>query len=87
MEIVFDENKRKANVEKHGFDFAHLDLEYFENGLVLQAHSGRFKAIGRFRDGTICVIFAALGTQAISLISMRAASLSERTLYEQYAKT
>jgi hypothetical protein len=38
------------------------------------------KAVGRLLDGTIVVVFVALGTEAFSVISMRPASKSERSL-------
>lgn len=37
-------------------------------------------AIGRLADGTISVVFAYLGSEGISIISMRPASLRERKL-------
>ena len=36
--------------------------------------------IDRLADGTIAVVFAALGTEGVSVISMRPASLKERIL-------
>ena len=84
MEITYDEAKRLGNIAKHGHDFAALDMDFFEEALVAPAHSGRWKAIGMFRDGTLAVVFATLGSEAISLISMRAASRNERKLYEHY---
>lgn len=78
MKIVWDEPKRIKNLAKHGFDFAELTGEFFLSAHVLPAKSGRHMAIGRLRDGTIVVIFAALGTEAISVISMRRASIKER---------
>lgn len=39
-------------------------------------------AVGRLDDGSIAVIFATLGSEAISLISMRPASKAERKLLE-----
>lgn len=83
MLIVWDEPKRKANLAKHGMDFADLDVEFLLGALVIPAKQGRFKAMGRFADGTIAVIFATLGTEAISLISMRPASKQERAFYDQ----
>ncbi|MGQ3671642.1 BrnT family toxin [Xanthobacter sp. TB0136] len=80
MQITWDEPKRLANLAKHGMDFADLDLEFFASSLVIPAKQGRFKAIGRRADGTIVVIFLALGTQALSVISMRRASPKERKL-------
>lgn len=37
-------------------------------------------AIGRLEDGTVVVIYVALGTEALSVISMRAARKNERSL-------
>jgi len=78
-----DEPKRRINLAKHGFDFADLDEEFFLDALVVPAHAGRFKAMGRFADGTIAVAFATLGSEGISIISMRPASRRERRQYEQ----
>lgn len=61
-------------------DFADLDAEFFANALILPAKRGRFMAIAPFRGVTIAVIFAPLGTEAISVVSMRQASKYERTL-------
>lgn len=80
MIIVWDEPKRLANLAKHGMDFAELDIEFFASALVRPAKLGRFQAIGRHADGTIVVIFAILGAEAVSMISMRPASVAERRL-------
>lgn len=80
MKIVWDEPKRKANIAKHGMDFAALTVEFFEEATVIPAKLGRFQAIGRLADGTIVVIFATLGTEAVSVISMRPARKDERNL-------
>lgn len=80
MLILWDQPKRHANLEKHGLDFAELTIEFFEGALVVTAKDGRFKALGRLADGTVAVIFATLGTEALSVISMRPASDKERKL-------
>ncbi|MCG5241896.1 BrnT family toxin [Azospirillum doebereinerae] len=81
MKIVYDPPKRAANLDKHGLDFADLeDGVFFETALVRPAKDGRFMAIGRLADGTISVVFALLGTEGISIISMRPASTKERSL-------
>lgn len=80
MKIIWDEPKRSANMAKHGFDFADLTGEFFFSASVLPAKAGRFMAIGTLEDGTIVVIFATVGTEAISIISMRRASFKERRL-------
>jgi uncharacterized DUF497 family protein len=80
MKIVWDEPKRIANFQKHGLDFADVvDFEW-ETAVIDDTHSNRMKAIGYFADGTAVVIFTALGTEAISIISFRRASARERNL-------
>jgi uncharacterized DUF497 family protein len=83
MRILWDEPKRQRNIEKHGLDFASLEIGFFETALVAPAKSNRLKAINVFSDGTVAAIFATLGSEAISVVSMRPASKYERKLYEQ----
>lgn len=78
--IVWDEPKRQTNLAKHGLDFADLDEEFFLSSLVVPTKENRHMAIGRLADGTIAVVFAVLGTEGVSVISMRPASRKEREL-------
>ncbi|QKK34223.1 BrnT family toxin (plasmid) [Rhizobium indicum] len=80
MKITFDEAKRRTNIEKHGLDFADLDLLFFAGSVVVPAKGGRLMAIGAFLDGVIAVVFVTLGSEAISVISMRKASRKERSI-------
>lgn len=83
MKIVWDDAKRLANLEKHkGYDFVDLTIEFFEAATIVPAKRGRFMAIGEFRGETIiATVFAPLGAEAISIISMRRASRKERRLH------
>ncbi|RWN56809.1 BrnT family toxin [Mesorhizobium sp.] len=81
MKIVWDEPKRLANIEKHGLDFATLDEEFFLTSTIRAAKADRLMAIGRMIDGIVAVIFARLGSEGISIISMRPANPAERRLY------
>ena len=81
--ITWDEPKRQANIAKHGLDFADLTPDFFLGALVVPARDGRWKAIGRLADGTIVVIFATLGREAVSVISMRPASSKERKAHDR----
>jgi uncharacterized DUF497 family protein len=81
MNIVWDEIKRQANLRKHGFDFAVLDVGFFESALIFPAKQGRRQAIGLFVDQMAVVIFFQLGEEGLSVISMRAANRKERVLY------
>jgi len=80
MKIIWDENKRQSNIEKHGLDFADLSMDFFETSLILPAKKNRFMAINVFLDSVATVVFAKLGADAISVISMRPASRKERIL-------
>lgn len=82
MPIVWDEPKRQANIAKHGLDFADLTVSFFLDAQVIETRDRRFMAIGRFADGTIAVVFAALGSQGLSIISMRPAGKKEREFHE-----
>jgi uncharacterized DUF497 family protein len=83
MKIVYDPPKRLANLAKHGLDFADLeDGTFFETALVRPAKLGRFQAIGRFENGVVAVVFALLGSEGLSIISMRPASEKERSLFD-----
>ncbi len=82
MQIVWDETKLVRNLEKHGFDFSALDLDFFKTAVIIPAKSQRMKAINVFNDKVIVVIFYLLGSQGISIISMRPVSRAEREFYE-----
>jgi uncharacterized DUF497 family protein len=80
--IVWDEPKRLANLDKHGFDFTDLTDIFFDNSIIIPAKADRLMAIGHLDDGTIAVIFIRLGAEGVSVISMRNASVKERKLIE-----
>ena len=79
MNIIWDEPKRRANIAKHGYDFADLSLEFFLDAVILPAAHGRQMAVGRIR-GIVTVVFVAMGQEALSVVSMRTASRKERKL-------
>jgi uncharacterized DUF497 family protein len=82
LKIIWDETKRIVNLEKHGLDFTDLYFEFFATAVTTPARKARSKAVGRLKDGTIVVIFLALGSEAISVISMRPARKDERSMVE-----
>ena len=83
MKILWDEPKRLANIEKHGLDFADLNETFFDDALVLPSYNKRWRGIGKDIRGVITVVFVTLGTEAVSVISMRPADRYERELYAQ----
>jgi uncharacterized protein len=82
MKIVWDEPKRLANIANHEMDFADLDEAFFESSVIAPAKSDRLAAVGRHPNGIILVVFVKLGTEALSVISMRPASRKERRLID-----
>jgi uncharacterized DUF497 family protein len=55
---------------------------FFESSLIVPAKLGRQIAVGRHRGGIILVVFVALGTEGLSVVSMRPASRRERRLID-----
>jgi uncharacterized protein len=80
MLIFCDEPKRLANISKHGFDFADLDEAFFLSAVIIPVRLNRQMAIGRMSDETIAVVFSLLGSEGLSVISMRRADRNERSL-------
>lgn len=82
MQIVYDEVKRATNLSKHRLDFADLKVEFFEDATIIPAKMDRYKAIGWFDNRLIIVVIVKpLGTEAISVLSMRPAKRAERDMH------
>lgn len=80
MIILWDEPKRLQNLASRDLDFAALDADFFENATELTARDGRRMAVGRFHGRILAVVFKRLGSEAISVVSMRVANRKERSL-------
>ena len=86
-EVVWDERKRQINLREHRLDFADIrDGFDFSRAVVRPTYPGRdgrprFKAIGPLGNSLVALVFSPLGTDGISLISMRRAGRAERRLY------
>jgi uncharacterized protein len=78
MVVTWDERKRLSNRDKHGMDFAALSSAFFERAVIVPTKLRRFLAIGTFNGSLITVVFAILGSEAVSVISMRPTSPKER---------
>jgi uncharacterized DUF497 family protein len=81
MKIVWDEPKRRANLDKHGLDFADLNETFFDSALVLPTYNKRWAGIGKSISGVIVMVFVKLGVEGVSVTSMRPASKNEGRLY------
>ena len=71
-----------ANIASHKMDFRDLDEAFFENSVVVTVKFDHLAAVGPHSNGIILVVFAKLGTEAFSVISMRPASRKERKLID-----
>lgn len=87
MRYEWDENKRAANIAKHGVDFA--DAERFSWHSAMEAKDDRtqygeerFIAIG-FIDKRLYVIIYTTRHRTIRLISLRKANKREKDFYEK----
>jgi uncharacterized protein len=78
MKIVWDEPKRLSNLDKQGFDFADLTLGFVLDATIVSARGGRLKAINRLSDVALTVVFTPLGSEGVSIVSMRPSGANER---------
>lgn len=90
MLFVWDEPKRTANVAKHGLDFAEFEGGFdFAGAVELVATPGRddrfrLRLVGVLHDRlVVAAILSPLGSETVSIISLRPASRAERRLYAQ----
>ena len=88
MKIVWDEPKRRANIATHGLDLADAESFDWETAIVVSGHPGkdgrpRFRAIGWLGRELVTLVFSPLGAEAVSVISLRRASRTERKLHEK----
>lgn len=86
--MFWDEPKRESNFEDHSLDFADArdrfewDSAVVGNTYPAKDGRARFLAIGFLDGDLVTLIFSALGTEAISAISLRPASKRERRRYD-----
>jgi uncharacterized DUF497 family protein len=88
VKITWDEAKRLANLEAHGLDFADAERFPWDDATVREVRPSRhgnrrFQAIAPLDGGFVSIVFSRLGTEGVSVISMRPASDKERKLRDQ----
>ncbi len=88
MRLEWDEAKNRANIRKHGLDFA--DAEEMFHGPILASADleedygeRRWIGIGAIGERIAAVIFAERGADTIRIISLRRADYEERKEYEK----
>ena len=86
VDFEWDDNKRAANAEKHGIDFADA-VKIFDDPQRLTFRAShrseeRFLSIGAMRGRIVTVVFTLRGDK-VRIISARHARKSERAQYER----
>lgn len=88
MKLEWDEAKNRANVRKHGLDFA--DAEEVFRGLLLaypdtreDYGEKRWSGLGMMGGRTVQIVFAERGPDTIRVISLRKATKREQKAYEE----
>ncbi len=88
LKIVWDEPKRPTNLKQHRIDLADPPFCDWESAVIVPSYRGgrgeeRFLAVLPLSDRLVSAAFSRLGSEAISVISLRPASRKERTLYAE----
>jgi len=86
MNFVWDENKRRANLKKHGLDFQDAPLVFLGDFLYREDvrrdyGETRYIGIGEQNEQVIVIVFTMSGEETFRIISMRKATAQERELY------
>ena len=88
MLFEWDEDKNRANVQKHKIDFADIPA-IFNSPMLIELDErkdyadDRWIGIGFLRDIVVVVVFTERRQDTIRIISARKASKHERKRYEQ----
>jgi len=87
MIFEWDDAKNRANIRKHGFDFA--DAEEMFRGFLLRPDTRedygeeRWIGIGMIRERVAFIAFTELWPDIVRIISLRKADHEERKEYEK----
>lgn len=88
MHFEWDEQKNKANIRKHGFDFADA-WEIFEAPMLTALDTredydeDRWIGIGFLREFIVVIVFTEKDDDTIRIISLRKALKYERVKFEE----
>ena len=85
MKFIWDEKKRKINLQKHGLDF--IDAEKVLSGATFTFEDDRFPyyeqrflSIGILKSAVVVIAFAEHNSE-VRIISMRKATKNEKRIY------
>jgi uncharacterized DUF497 family protein len=80
VKIVWDEPKRRKVLEQRGLDFADLRPEFLAAAVTISERGDRRLVAGLLLGRAVAVVYARLGREAVSIVTMRPASPKERSL-------
>ena len=90
MRFTWDDNKRRENIHKHGFDSVDAPL-IFDGPMLAQPDTrfdygeDRWIAIGFLRNRVVVIVYVeTVDAEVIRIISLRKALNHERKRFEQY---
>jgi len=88
MRLEWDEAKNRANIRKHGLDFADAE-EVFRGVLLAEADTRedygekRWVGLGQIGGRTVKIVFSERDPETVRIISLRKATRRERKEYEK----
>lgn len=88
MRFEWDEQKNRANIRKHGFDFADA-YEIFEAPMLVRLDARedygeeRYVGVGFLKEHVVVVVFAERNDDTVRIISLRKALKHERLKFEE----
>ncbi len=91
MQFEWDEQKRRTNIRKHGFDFRDA-FKVFSLPILVASDDRydygeeRWIGIGMLEGRIVVVVFTERGDKIIRIISMMKALTHERIRYERYLR-
>jgi uncharacterized DUF497 family protein len=81
VRILWDEPKRRKVLAERGLDFADVTIEFLlEEATAVASKHGRLLVVGTLKGKPVAVIYSRLGTEALSIVTMRPPSRKERKL-------
>jgi uncharacterized DUF497 family protein len=93
MRFTWDENKNRANLQKHGISFETAAQVFDDPNAIMRLdasvdHEARWQTIGCVAEGLLVVLVVHTiteddGGEVIRIISARKATARERKLYEK----
>ncbi|MBF0481160.1 MAG: BrnT family toxin [Desulfovibrionaceae bacterium] len=86
MRFVWDERKRRSNLNKHGLEFSDAPLVFQGDFFYLADDrqdygETRYIGIGELSDRVIVIVFCVVAEETYRIISMREATPRERELF------